>query len=284
MLRTPETRRRRAAVASIVAAMATVLSTGGPGSAARAQQPQAPSAAGDLRPSLDSLERELAAERAYAVEREKKQAAEVAALEAERSALAARLLAAQAERERNVAELERLKNEATAIGAAADALAVQAGSIRPILREATDQLRLLLEETPGSEGAVKRLAELSLKFGKKDAASDREALVGAAGALVELMDQTHARAGRVTLENAKIFTAKDESEEVQLLSLGLARFAYLTRDGRRAGLALSSPSEAAGYRWSEDLPPFRSTLWAGSSRGRSIGRNRFTTRFGWAAR
>jgi biopolymer transport protein ExbB len=51
----------------------------------------------------------------------------------------------------------------------------------------------------------------------------------------------------------KIRTADGLLEEVKLLSVGHVAFAYQTIDGKRIGLALSSPADASGYRWTEKL-------------------------------
>ena len=246
-------------------------------SAGRADENAAPLAnrldATELKAQLQSLERELAEEKATLETRQQTQASELTELQASRGDLAHRLLTAQAQRESVAARLKELQAKSESASMASEALVAEANSIPSLLIEATEQLQLLLQEVPGTDESVLRTRDLLATFSEeKEGTSSREAMLPAISELFDLIDRTHEQAGRVTSRKTRIFTAADKQEDVSLLSVGLSRFAYITQQGERAGLALSSPSEASGYRWSEDLPPNlqRSihAVWAALESGR----------------
>ncbi len=110
---------------------------------------------------------------------------------------------------------------------------------RAALAEASDALSIHLREVPGAEDARRALRSEDL----------------APETLFEAWAEALEASRSVTVRRAELPTASGTVEsDVTLLSVAQTRFAYRTPDGRVA-LALSSPAEASGYRWSEALAP-----------------------------
>jgi biopolymer transport protein ExbB len=77
--------------------------------------------------------------------------------------------------------------------------------------------------------------------------------VAAAATILAVVDRSHAEACSVTVKEATVRTASGELEAVELLAVGHVGFAYRTLKEARIGIALGSPADAVGYRWSEEI-------------------------------
>lgn len=205
-----------------------------------------PVSAGALQQRLERLEaayaresKELAAageawerERAALRERRAEQAARVLDLQLERE----QLRASAGEREARVKQVEKRAADEAAQAEEAWSRAVAVA----------EQLDLYLAEVPGSAAAAANLDGMlaGLRGRKAQAAQD----------FAQLLGDVHAAAGSVTVRERSLRTASGESERVQLLSIGHMGFAYqVVAHPERIGVALESPAEAAGFRWTEAL-------------------------------
>lgn len=247
---TPGSRRRsfRAAVTAAV----TLLVLAAP---ARAQQ--APGASAPKGPATEArLNQRLAALKAERTEveatnraaREAAAKAE-AALAARRDELARELVAARLEERRLRVEASALEAEARSSARTVKALERGRRRVIDATRGFIEQLRVLLAEMPAEEVRRERLAELDRQLTGGDAETTAEAFDEVLTIHAEL-----ARAGRaVTIREVELWTAQERKERVRLLAAGFVAFAYKTTEGR-IGLAVGAPSDARGFRWTEDLP------------------------------
>lgn len=207
-----------------------------------------------LKSRLSALRRELEQARAESVEAQRRHDEELTTLADERAKLADRLLTLEIERERNAAKLKTLTDESRIAAEAAKRAADDAAALANAVRDAAEQLRLHLREVPGTEKALKRLSAIAAGLAKGDADADRAPELPLVREFLTLCDDAHRDATGVRVTQSEIFTATGEREGVKLLAVGHARFAYQTQNGGRVGLALASAQDAAGYRWTEDLP------------------------------
>lgn len=79
--------------------------------------------------------------------------------------------------------------------------------------------------------------------------------VGDWALLMASTEQAYRWATELNIESAEVWTAKGQREAVELLRLGGLSYVYKTESDGRWGLALASPSDASGYRWTEALKP-----------------------------
>jgi biopolymer transport protein ExbB len=207
-----------------------------------------------LKSRLAALRRQAEQERAAAAKSAASNEEELKTLTAQRAELADKLLTLEIERERNAEKLKMLQAESRTLAADAKQAAASAASLATAIRDAAEQLRLHLRETPGNDDATDRLAAIASALAIADTVEQREAQLPAILEFLSIVDNSHAAATGVRVTTASIFTAAGDREEVKLLSIGHARFAYETVAGNRVGLALSSAEDAAGYRWTENPP------------------------------
>ena len=216
--------------------------------------------------ALQRLQQELEAERTALEELRGRITAEENEAKAQRSALARQLLDTQLELEREEARIAELQSEH-------DASSQRLRGLLPDLRgsltaadTAAERLQIYLLEIPGWSERAERLRELEAQLRSSLArvpSPGEAALLEQPGLDLdstswEELLRTYAdaleQASRLSVEPATLWTARGVEEDVDLLRVGHVRFAYRTRDGDRLALALSSPRDASGYRWSEGLP------------------------------
>ncbi|MEX2186925.1 MAG: MotA/TolQ/ExbB proton channel family protein, partial [Pirellulales bacterium] len=167
--------------------------------------------------------------------------------------LADRLLSLEIEREQNEAKLRTLHTASADAANYAKNLAQQATSLAAALRSAAEQLRLHLTEVPGNDEAVDRLRTLAAKLLWPSDTDDMHATAQSLNEFLAICNAAHDQTTRIRVTDADIFTATGKRERIHLLAIGHVRFAYVTVDGDRVGIALSSAAEASGYRWTEDV-------------------------------
>jgi hypothetical protein len=159
-----------------------------------------------------------------------------------------RLSEAEAEADQLTEKVETSTAEAKEAEDAARELLTAASS-------AAERLTMHLEQVPGTDRLAKRAETAADELPAGESANrlpdDAEALTS----VLEALATVHDRASRVSLREAELWTAPGRREQVELLSLGHAGFAYRTIEDGRFGLALASPQEAQGYRFSEALSP-----------------------------
>jgi biopolymer transport protein ExbB len=211
----------------------------------------------ELRSRLDALESEIAAEREALSDLNQDYEAEREGLRQKRAELAQQLLDARLKLKSKADEEASLKAEVNRLKPRAEQWESARGAIASAGAAAAERLKIVLSETPGSEAVTEELGKLgrALEAARGDVQTQSEAEGGleALKALADHLDAAHTRGTRLSVRVAKIYTATGREEPVRLLSIGLARSAYLTESDGRVGVALASPSRASGYRWSERL-------------------------------
>ena len=180
----------------------------------------------DLAQRLHVLEQTAVREAKRLEEAKARWAKELQDAAARRRELAGKILGLQLDRQNSADIAERLGEERERVAADAKELIDLRRSVSDRSGQVAEQLDLYLSELPGGEGSDLPLAE-------------QVDLVHHAGTIVSVRDAT-------------LRTASGTKETVTLLCVGHVAFAYRTGDGR-LGLAVASPADAAGYRWTEAL-------------------------------
>lgn len=207
----------------------------------------------ELRARLNLLRDELDRERKALADRKQVHESELAELREKRKALADRLLTAEIERIKTGEQLKRLRDDEINAAETSRTLVAEAKSMPISLRDAIEQLRIHLREVPGSDDAIDRLREYSSELDLSVESDDASAHADLLQSVFDEIESAHRDAMCVTVKPVSIYTASGERQQVKLLSLGHVRFAYESVAGGTVGLALSSPRDATGYRWSEEL-------------------------------
>ncbi len=232
-----------------------------PLAAARPQDAPPEASIGALRAAVAESERAVEEERASLEALRARLAEEAAASRARRETLARELLDASVALEAQRGEAAAREGRAREAAARAGALVGQARGALAGAGTAAERLAIHLREVPGADAAREAARALGARLRAAlerlpaadapgyDAGAPAEAPWAELGALLA---GTLADAARVGVRDARIWSARGAQEDVRLLSLGHLRFAYETADGR-AALALASPADASGYRWSEAL-------------------------------
>ena len=222
-------------------------------SAAPAQEAGQPLDEDELCLRLGCLEQELAAEREALDAARKLCERELAERSAARRELAQQLL------DKRI-ELEQLKTRREALRAEADVLSAESTDLRDAVkallksaRTAAECLDIRLSEIPAGERYAADVRRALEYLPEDPDAIEPEALLSNLRLLVEALDRAHRDATSVRVERVKTRTARGLLEDVKLLSVGHVAFAYERIEGGRVGLALSSPADASGYRWTEAL-------------------------------
>lgn len=207
----------------------------------------------ELRQRLAQLQAEIQQEQSGTTQIEQSHAAEIDRLKKQRTELADRALNAQIKHGKNEAELKSLRKQVEGVAGESQQLTAEAAGVASALMSAAEQLRVHLKEIPGRSDSIERLRQCASALRWSGDGPASESLVQSLEKFVAELDAIHHEATSVTVHSVRIFTASGEEEDVKLLSLGHARFAYQTNNGERFGLALASPRDASGLRWSENL-------------------------------
>jgi len=219
------------------------------------------------RERLRELDASIRAERAALDDFREAWEAEVAGKRTRFEERADRLRALRQERSRletRRAELERRVRQA---GAEQSTVEEALRTLRGASRGLAERLHLHLGEVPGA-GSLRARAREALAALEPSRGSGapqeglQEGLREATAPLLELLDAVHAQATRVRVVESEVWTASERRETVSLLSAGHVAFAYRTAAAdpasgaaeARVGVALASPRDASGYRWSEAIP------------------------------
>lgn len=216
------------------------------------EAPPAKLSAEELTKRLESLRQELKQEEAALEELDQRHQQELDNLQQQRRDLADKLLDAQIQRQQNTTELEGLEQQAEEVTAQSKEVVQQAQRIPRLFRQAAEQLLLHLREVPGSDATAEELRVAASKLKWSPESPPDEQTQAALQTVIRILNQTHDQSMQVRVSEADIFTVDGTEETVKLFSLGHVAFAYQTLDGR-LGITLSSPRNASGYRWSENL-------------------------------
>jgi biopolymer transport protein ExbB len=203
----------------------------------------------ELAAALERLDAELDAEEERIAALRRGQAEEREALIEKRRGLASAAVALELERERQTAHSASLRRELEGEEGAARVLEGLADSLVEEGARVAERLALHLDETPGGEAAAERLRDALRRLREDSGSSALEALAD----VLAIAGDFHADGTALAVRRRPLRTAAGRLEEVKLLAAGHVAFAYVTLDGERAGVALASPADARGYRWTESL-------------------------------
>ncbi|MFP4143679.1 MAG: MotA/TolQ/ExbB proton channel family protein [Phycisphaeraceae bacterium] len=210
-----------------------------------------------LRARLQTLREELAAERQALEDLRRQQSAELDQLREQRDELAGRAVDAELRRQQLADEQTELTASVAELAERADAWRQAGRDVLRGARSAAEKLAIHLREVPGEAARQQQLEQIASTMEQ----ADRPAPAAAEqlAALLAIADQAHAQAATLGVRSTELWTAREQREPVELLHAGHVGFAYLAPGGR-IGLALASPADASGYRWSEDLPAPQAAL------------------------
>ncbi|MHC4550253.1 MAG: MotA/TolQ/ExbB proton channel family protein [Planctomycetota bacterium] len=220
---------------------------------AEEERGEAPLSLEELRERLAALETDYAADRERAAKAEARARQELEAMRARSRKLAEEVVTLRIEGHRLREDLQRLEAERKEQRDLAAALELEVGVVAAAFAALAEQLGFGLDQVPARDESA---AQLSRSVAQLEEPSRRAA---ATASILDVVDHAHAEACSVTVRETTVRTATGEIEPVELLAVGHVAFAYRTLANRRIGIALSSPADASGYRWSEDLPPEHAT-------------------------
>jgi biopolymer transport protein ExbB len=199
---------------------------------------------------VSRLEADVAAEEARVARAREGSRSELALLEARRRETAAAVLELELDVERMALRTNEVREALSAIqserGPEVEALQtlVADGS------RLADRLETELRGIPGSDERLEALRGLGARI--RDESFEISTRLDALDGLLTLAVAVHGDASTVARNQATVRTATGRSEAVDFLRAGHVAFAYLASDGR-AAIALASPSDAAGVRWTERI-------------------------------
>lgn len=215
----------------------------------RAEEDKAPLSMEELRARLAALEAEYTSDRERAADAEAKVQQELAAMRARRRELAEEVVTGKLESHRLREDGRRLAAELKEHDDAAEAVEHEVSLVIAAFATLAEQLGFGLDGVPDGGDGSARLSEGLAQL------EDPSARAAAVASILAVVDEAHAAACSVTVREATVRTARGELEAVELLAVGYVAFAYRTAREKRVGIALASPADASGYRWSEDIPP-----------------------------
>jgi len=199
----------------------------------------------ELQSRLDALVAEEAQVESHARELEEQLKARLQERRAHRHDLAGEVLAQELER-------HALRDRLNALAATRDDERKRADALRAFFDVAwgecvglADQLVLLRDGMPSASTEEVGIDALRRELG------DESRRAGSVAGLPAAFDAIHRVVGSLAVTRASVRTASGRVEDADLLVAGNVAFAY--RVGDRRGLALASPSDASGFRWTERL-------------------------------
>jgi len=222
---------------------------------AAATRPDATASRASLQATLDRLNRTIEKERSALKASREEWRAQRRAKRKRRDTLAKRVLEAEAERQRKKERAASLAESLRAVRDEASRLSEAAGKVVTTARQSAEALIVHLRQVPGSKrmgGRVEQAIE-ALPADTEDAQAS-PAQAKAITTMLDAFNKTHRRATSLHVRQAEIWTAGGKRERVNLLSIGHAAFAYASKKDGAIGVALASPNDASGYRWSEAIP------------------------------
>jgi biopolymer transport protein ExbB len=191
---------------------------------ARAEEPLSRE---ELSERLSVLEKTSAREKAALDEVRSRWARELEQTREARRVLAAEVLGLQMERQDLLHRAGGLEREKKAAAARWKALVDGMQRVSDQRRQVAEQIDVYRSEIPGEDDAAQNLPAL--------------------------VERLHIDGTRVGTKETMLRTASGVRERVTLLAAGHVAFAYRTTQGGRVGMALASPADASGYRWTEAL-------------------------------
>jgi len=162
-----------------------------------------------------------------------------------------------------LAERRRRLGQAIEEGGIQDELEATTRSLRHAAHTAAERLAIHLREIPpldGVEDVARRVIEAlaAAEDESRGVMARSLALERGLRDLLPALDHVHRDASLIRVRETDIHTAEGQIERVRLLSVGHVAFAYevlgASASTERVGIALESPADASGYRFTEALP------------------------------
>jgi biopolymer transport protein ExbB len=200
---------------------------------------------------LHLLEQEIARERERADASLMADLETIRGLEQDRRALAERLVDRQFRRKEVAARRQELDEARRTSERERSALAAAHLELMRAAQGMAEQIEAILAELPGWPVESAELARID---GLLSVSSPDGSTMSGVAELLAIGDRVHQAMMRVVLEVVEVRTVGGLAETVDLLSLGVLAHYYRAAPDRLA-VALASPRDAAGYRWTETLPP-----------------------------
>lgn len=207
----------------------------------------------DLSEQLQQLQREIEAEQKTLQSIKQMHQKYLDASKAERQQLAKQLLKAELELIKGRKHLKQLQPEIETLQETVNSKERTVSNILSSTTSAAERAYIGINEIPATEQLVVDLKTAIANIHQSQDKYSDETLSFLTNVLT-LLDQIHHRGTSVSVQEVQLHTASGNLEHVKLLAIGNVRFAYITLDGKRVGMALASPGVSQGYRWSETLP------------------------------
>ena len=214
-----------------------------------AEEDTTPLSVEELRARLAALEADLATDQERAAGAEATARRELEGMRTRRRELAEQVVTGRIEGLRLRGDLQRLEAELTREHDLAEALRQDVEVVIAAVGMLAEQFGFGLDGVPAAGESAALLAKSLDQLGIEEPS----ARAAAAARILAVVDDAHAEACSVTMKEVPVRTASGEVEAVELLAVGHVAFAYRTLDDGRIGIALGSPADASGYRWSEEL-------------------------------
>lgn len=206
----------------------------------------------DVGEALDRVEAELGDVEQHLERAKRDHAARLEERRQERRALATEVVIAELRATTLRRSLTETRDRVHAVRAELESARRNVEALRAEARGAAERATAILSEVPGRTADTAALRESARSLG---ADPDLTTTLAALVSTVETLDTLGRDAAGVTVRSVALHTADGQREQVQLLSIGLAAFAYRTEADDRVGIAVSSPTDARSYRWSEEIHP-----------------------------
>jgi biopolymer transport protein ExbB len=162
-------------------------------------------------------------------------------------ALASELFELQVKQINLAKDNQRLANRLTDQKQESNELAAQRKQIELTLLQQAQQLDIDLRELPGMT-SIRQQVQNTLKNKDKWTIAD-------ANLLLMSLIETQVDSSKINIKQVTLPTADGSIQNVELLSIGHAAFAYHIPASNTVAYAWAAPEDASGYRWSEDLSP-----------------------------
>jgi len=210
-----------------------------------------------LREKLAELKTRVASEEDAIAQAQRDAEAELQTLRKRRAALGEQAVSLQTELVTLNKRREELSSDWRVADDALRRTATAQRSARVAATALAERLRVYLREVPAHDDTREALANILTALNDGDvAASD-----AAQSELAVIAESVLQEASMLAVKESPVWTAGGKRETVTLLIAGHIAFAYRAPDGR-LGITLNSPSDATGYRWTEDLAPEQAALIA----------------------
>ncbi len=207
----------------------------------------------EARKQLEVLNQEIEAEKQHLQKIKDTRKAELKKREAERKELATQIFELTLEEQTLQKKSQALQEQHQTLQEKSTHPKTTLQKLIQASRTFSEQLQIQIQEIPSDQSLhQKTLLALENLKAESEEADPSKILLGLEN-LTSALELAYQSATSVRLTNQEIRTAGGLVEKVQLLSIGHVGFIYQTLQDKRIGLALHSPLDASGFRWTEKL-------------------------------